>query len=250
MHKKLISKKRILTILILFRVISAVAQEQVPEQVYHFIDTSSQSDKSRYIPSDVIDQYLEDEDFDYRYGYQQTVSFWDQFWGWILQQLGKLFGEVNFSFPIAWLVYIFCAAMIIFAVLKLMGVNINGLFNRQDQVSGMDVQDMSDEDLHELNFEEEISKAQQAQDYRKAIRLLYIYTLKKLTDNSLIEWHTGKTNADYQRELQESHLQQDFRSLSIYYEYAWYGEFPVDAALYEKVSSLHRAMDQQLSVSA
>lgn len=227
----------------------ASAQERVPEQVYHFNDSFRQQAAERSIPPEIIEQYRADEDFDYRYGYQQTISFWDQLWGWILQQLSKLFGEVNFSFPIDWLLYIFCAAMIIFAVLRLMGVNISGLFNRQDQGSGMDVQDILDEDIHELNFEEEISKAKQEQDYRRAVRLLYIYSLKKLTDHSLMEWHPGKTNADYQRELQGSDLQQDFRSLSIYYEYAWYGEFPVDAALYEKVNALHQSIDHQLSVN-
>lgn len=226
------------------------AQERVPDQVYYFNDSLRQEAEGRSIPPEVIEQYNADEDFDYRYGYQQTISLWDQFWGWILQQLSKLFGEVNFSFPINLLLYIFCAAMISFAVLRLTGVSISGLFNRQDQRFGMDVQDIRDEDIHALNFEEEISKAQQAQDYRRAIRLLYIYTLKKLTDHDLIQWHQGKTNADYQRELQESDLQHEFRSLSIYYEYAWYGEFPVDTTLYEKVSALHQSIDRQLAVSA
>ncbi|WPP48098.1 DUF4129 domain-containing protein [Catalinimonas niigatensis] len=226
------------------------AQERVPDQVYYFNDSLRQEVEGLSIPPEIIEQYHADEDFDYRYGYQQTISLWDQFWGWILQQLSKLFGEVNFSFPINWLLYIFCAAIISFAVLRLTGVSISGIFNRQDQRSGMDVQDILDEDIHALNFEEEISKAQQAQDYRRAIRLLYIYTLKKLTDHDLIQWHQGKTNADYQRELQESDLQQDFRSLSIYYEYAWYGEFPVDTALYEKVNALHQSIDRQLAVSA
>lgn len=229
---------------------SGRAQEQVPDQVYHFNNALIQQTDSRDIPVEVIERYRADGAFDYRYGYQQTISLWDQFWGWVLQQLSKLFGEVNFSFPIGWLLYIFCAAMIIFAVLKLMGVNISGLFNRQSQVANVSMQDILGEDIHELNFEEEISKAQQAQDYRKAIRLLYIYTLKKLTDSALIEWHPGKTNADYQRELKANHLQNNFRSLSIYYEYAWYGEFPVDIALYEKVNLLHKAIDQQLAVSA
>lgn len=235
--------------LILFLSTYAGAQERVPDQVYDFNDALIQETPERNIPPERIEQYRADEDFDYRYGYQQSVSIWQQIWQWILQQLGKLFGEVNFSFPIGWLLYIFCASMIIFAVLKLSGVNVSGLFSREKQLNNMQVQDMLEEDIHELNFEEEISKAQQAADYRRAVRLLYIFTLKKLADSDLIIWHPGKTNADYQGELEQEKIKPDFRSLSIYYEYAWYGEFPVDAGLYEKVNQLHQSIDHQLAVN-
>lgn len=227
----------------------AVAQERVPDKVYDFNEALMQEANGRDIPSRLIEQYRADGDFNYRYGYQQSISIWQQLWQWILQQLGKLFGEVNFSFPVGWALYIFCAFMIIFAVLKLSGVSVSGLFTREKQLSNMQVQDMLEEDIHELNFEEEISKARQAADFRRAIRLLYIYTLKKLADSELILWHPGKTNADYQSELMQENIKPGFRRLSIYYEYAWYGEFPVDAALYEKVNSLHQAIDHQRAVS-
>jgi len=104
--------------------------------------------------------------------------------------------------------------------------------------------------IHEINFEEEISKAQQSRDFRKAVRLLYIFTLKRLTDADLIHWNPGKTNADYQRELQGHPVLEDFRRLSIYYEYAWYGEFPVDGQFYDKVNHLHQQISSKLSVRA
>ncbi len=250
MNKKRRLKKIPLVVYMLLNSLFSLAQERVPEQVYFFNDSLSGQVDGRKIPAELIEQYCVDEAFDYRYGYQQTVSIWQQLWQWILQQLSKLFGEVNFNFPITWLLYIFCALMIIFAVMKLMGVSISGLFNRQKPAPNMNVQDILGEDIHEINFEEEINKAQQAQDYRRAIRLLYIFTLKKLADSDRIVWHPGKTNADYQKELEESSLKNEFRSLSIYYDYAWYGEFPVDANLYEKVNILHQSIDQQLSVSA
>jgi hypothetical protein len=226
-----------------------MAQDRAPEQVYRFSDTLPLSD-SQTIPAEVMEQYRNDSDFDYRFGYEQTVSWWEQFKRWLAEKLSWLFGSIEIDFPIDWLLYIFCAAAIIFAILKLMGVSLSGLFRRDVSAGRIDMQPVMEQDIHEINFEEEISRAQQSQDYRKAIRLLYIWTLKRLADADLIRWHPGKTNADYQRELQSQSLLSDFRSLSIYYEYAWYGEFPVDAQLYEKVNRLHRQISDQLSVKA
>lgn len=241
-----------LTYIIIWLLLSSQAvtgQERAPDQVYRFSD-SLQLSQSRAIPAEVMEAYRNNEDFDYRFGYEQTISWWEQFKRWLAEQLSWLFGTVEIDFPIDWLLYIFCAAAIIFAILKLMGVSVSGLFRRDESAGRIDMQPEMEQNIHEINFEEEISRAQQSQDYRKAVRLLYIWTLKRLADAEHIHWHPGKTNADYQREMQQSTLLPDFRSLSIYYEYAWYGEFPVDAALYQKVNQLHRQISHSLTVKA
>ena len=241
-----------LTIIIFWLLLSSSAafgQERAPDQVYRFSD-SLQLSQIRTIPPEVMERYRNDSDFDYRFGYEQTISWWEQFKRWLAEQLSRLFGSVEIDFPIDWLLYIFCAAAIIFAILKLMGVSIGGLFRRDESAGRMDMQPVMEQNIHKINFEEEISRAQQSQNYRKAVRLLYIWTLKRLADADHIHWHPGKTNADYQLELQQSPLLPDFSSLSIYYEYAWYGEFPVDAPLYEKVNRLHRQISDQLTVKA
>ncbi|MFP4096491.1 MAG: DUF4129 domain-containing protein [Cyclobacteriaceae bacterium] len=225
------------------------AQERAPDRVYQFNELPDR-ENMRSIPAEVMERYRNDSDFDYRFGYEQTISWWEQFKRWLSEKLSWLFGSVQIDFPIDWLLYIFCAAIIIFAILKLTGVSISGLFRRDERAGDIGMQQVTEQPIHEINFEEEISKAQQAQDYRKAIRLLYIFTLKRLADADLIHWHPGKTNADYQRELRSSPLLPNFRSLSIYYEYAWYGEFPVDARLYEQVNQLHRQISAKLSVKA
>lgn len=224
---------------------AVLGQERAPEQVYRFNDSLQLSERS--IPAEVMEAYRENPDFDYRFGYEQTISWWEQFKRWLAEQLARLFGSVEIAFPIEWLLYIFCAAAIIFAILKLMGVSVTGLFRRDESAGRIDMQPVMEQNIHEINFEEEISRAQQSQDYRKAVRLLYIWTLKRLADADQIHWHPGKTNADYQQELQQHSLLPDFRSLSIYYEYAWYGEFPVDAELYKKVNRLHRQISDQLA---
>lgn len=225
----------------------AQAQEKAPGQVYDYTESALGQTEVRRIPTEVIEGYRKNDDFDYRFGYEQTISWWEQFKRWLAEQLSRLFGSVEIDFPIEWLLYIFCAAVIIFAVLKLMGVSVSSLFRPDESTGRIDMHPVLEQNIHEINFEEEISRAQQSQDYRKAVRLLYIWTLKRLADADHIHWYPGKTNADYQRELLKHPLLPEFRSLSIYYEYAWYGEFPVDAQLYEKVNRLHQQISDQLA---
>jgi len=224
----------------------ALGQEKVPEQVYDYVDAPFEQEQVRSIPLEVIEAYRGDDDFNYRFGYEQTISLWEQFKRWLAEKLSWLFGGVEINFPIDWLLYIFCAALIIFAILKLTGVSVSGLFQRDQKAGLSDTYTVSEQNIHGIDFEKEIDLAKQSQDYRKAVRLLYIWTLKRLAHADLIEWHPGKTNADYQRELSSGSLLPDYRSLSIYYEYAWYGDFPVDNQLYLKVDHLHRQITDQL----
>jgi hypothetical protein len=243
-------RRSLLGMMLLLPLLPGRAQERAPDQVYIYNDALQPQLESRTIPAEVMEQYRADDTFDYRFGYEQTISWWEQFKRWLLEQLSRLFGSVQIDFPIDWLLYIFCAAMILFAILKLMGVSISGLFRRDETAADVGMQQVMEQAIHEINFEEEISKAQQSRDFRLAVRLLYIFTLKRLTDAGLIHWNPGKTNADYQRELQGQPILEDFRRLSIYYEYAWYGEFPVDGQFYEKVNRLHQQISSKLRVKA
>ncbi|WKN33148.1 DUF4129 domain-containing protein [Porifericola rhodea] len=249
MFKNLSAKRFLLLLCMLLSISFCYAQERIPEQVYFFSDSLKQKSTERQLPETFISSFQQDSDFNYSYGFQSSSSLWDQILVWVLQKLKFLFGEVNINFPIDWLLYIFCAFMIIFAVLKLSGVSISGLFQRKTKAAQIEIDNLSEQNIHDINFEAEISEATQKQDFRLAIRLLYIYTLKKLSDQDVINWHPGKTNADYQSEINADSLSSEFRSLSIYYEYAWYGEFPVDATLYQKVQQLHQQIEQHLGVS-
>jgi len=50
------------------------------------------------------------------------------------------------------------------------------------------------ENIHELNFDKLISEALAQQHYREGIRLLFLKSLKLLTDRQFIHWQAGKTN--------------------------------------------------------
>jgi len=91
---------------------------------------------------------------------------------------------------------------------------------------------LEDVDIHAITYESEIAKAVAQQDYRFAVRLWFLRSLKELTDKNFISWKIDKTNSDYYYELSGSKLQKQFGSVSLLYDYVWYGEFGLDELKY------------------
>lgn len=96
------------------------------------------------------------------------------------------------------------------------------------------------------NFDALITQALQKSDFRQAVRYQYLRSLYKLADRNLLVLAPDKTNYQYVRELKERSLQQDFSSLTLNYEYVWYGEFNVDVDLYHKIESGFKKFNQQI----
>jgi hypothetical protein len=93
-----------------------------------------------------------------------------------------------------------------------------------------------EENIHEIDFDSEIQKTLDQKDYRRGVRLVFLYALKLLSDKQHITWEQGKTNHDYVAELKEETLQRGLHELSYYFDYAWYGNFVVSRELFDKVN--------------
>lgn len=87
------------------------------------------------------------------------------------------------------------------------------------------------------NFDTFIDKAKRENNYRLAVRYLYLQLLQRLTAVGAIEPAVDKTNTEYLNELVGKPYKETVAVLTRYYDYAWYGEFEMDAALYAIVES-------------
>ncbi len=166
---------------------------------------------------------------DYQYGTEQ-VNYVENWWSRLLRQLFEWFSK-NFSGvgnPNFWkgVAYFFVASVVVFIILKLIGVNFDGLFKKK---SKYDIPyETIEENIHQINFNEAISEAVAQKNYRLAVRLYYLKALKELSDAGLIHWQINKTNQSYVYELQSSTLKTSFNQVTRQFEYTWYGDFPID----------------------
>lgn len=91
------------------------------------------------------------------------------------------------------------------------------------------------ENIHEINFPVTIAELEQKQDFRSAIRYQFLYTLKKMSDQKLIQWNPDKTNTDYILEIKDASQRGSYEDLSYIFENVWYGEQVINADLYQKL---------------
>jgi len=82
-----------------------------------------------------------------------------------------------------------------------------------------------------------LRNAIKAGNYRLAVRYLYLQSLQRLSERKFIEINTNKTNYEYVTEIRKHRFANEFASLTLQYEYVWYGEYPVDERLFEQIQN-------------
>jgi biopolymer transport protein ExbD len=126
------------------------------------------------------------------------------------------------------------AFFIVFILYKLFLTE--GVFRKTPRSQKANAPDAEEEIINnDSDFDILIKQAQQAGNYRLAVRYQYLQTLHKLADKNLVELAADKTNYQYVREITNQNYQQDFAALTLNYEYVWYGEFNIDVIMYKRV---------------
>lgn len=128
--------------------------------------------------------------------------------------------------------YILLAAVLGFAVYKVI-VN-NNLFYRGAKKKLAEAA-VGEEIEMETDLESKIAKAIQVKDYRKAVRYLYVKSLRELDQKSLIRYHAQATNYDYLAQVSEFKFAGKFSFLTQVYDYVWYGGFEMTDDQFDKV---------------
>ncbi|MDB5197335.1 MAG: hypothetical protein JWP88_1706 [Flaviaesturariibacter sp.] len=109
------------------------------------------------------------------------------------------------------------------------------LFRKRPKLIGTEEESQETENIYTIAYEAEIEKAIIAHNYRLAIRLLYLQTLKELSEKELIQYKLGRTNSDYLLQLYGQSLYDPFFKITRQFEYAWYGGFAVSESAFQSV---------------
>jgi hypothetical protein len=207
-------------------------------------DTTTTIIEVRSFSSAALDVLKKDQSFQYDNAKEPTMSLWDKFWGWFWWKVRELF-ETKRGRTTVWAVFIVLGALVLgYAVYKIRKMNRAGVFVRGNG-SGLDYK-VGHEDIHQISFNEAIEEAIGNKNFRLAVRLLYLQTLKTLADRNLIDWRINKTNSDYVKEVAEKPWQALFSKLTIQFEYAWYGETNVNADRFETLRQAFKQLHNQV----
>jgi len=103
---------------------------------------------------------------------------------------------------------------------------------------------LEEENIHLINFDTAIDSALQCQDHRLAIRLLYLQTLRFLSDNGLIDWQIHKTSTEYLYEIANPAMKQPFRLFTNHFMHIRYGNYQASCELFETMRDLQTNIKQ------
>ena len=216
---------------------------KAPLKVYK--DTSNIT--LRNFDANAINHFKADKEFNYtdHPGAGET-SIWERLWEWLWQHLFGWIGRTKYGGTV--IEYNLLGGGIIFiiyVVFKSLGIDPIQILTGGSRKIHIPYTE-SVEDINAINFDEEIEKAIAQKDYRIAVRLLYLRSLKQLSDMQLIHWQIDKTNSAYVNELTDPSQKQIFSLITRQFEYVWYGNFMIDKQAFINIALLFQDFKQKL----
>lgn len=192
------------------------------------------------IPDDKkVNKLKQDKDFIYEEEAEEPVSFWDRLRWWFWKTFMKLFSNDG-GWP--YVRYTLMILFVLFVISKLLKTDLKSFFIRSKGKKMPDYQ-ILDEDINKLNLNNLIIEAIEKKQYRLATRYLYLLSLKKLSDNELIDWKINKTNRDYINEFSNHKLSSEFIELTNIYEIIWYGNFNIDKDYFNQLKKQYQSFN-------
>ncbi len=187
-----------------------------------------------------IAEYQADGRFDYnaQLPAEEYPTWTEWLTRWFNRLMNKMFSgnfEEQYTTPIMIILFV----VIILAVLFFLYKSRPELFSRTKKTEPIPY-DVEEENIHEIDFEQDISSALNAGNYRLATRLKYLQTLRCLSDSNSILWQIHKTPTEYLYEIRNKEIKQSFRELTQHFLRIRYGNYNATATLFDTVDELHR----------
>ena len=123
------------------------------------------------------------------------------------------------------------------------------IFSRRSGEIKQEESEGSSENIFEINFEKEISKAISESQYRVAVRLMFLNVLKNLSQNGLISYKQGRTNLDYLFQMQKTGYYKEFFRLTRDFEYTWYGKFDLNSETFSIIKNDFETFRNRISLN-
>ncbi|MDR0742967.1 MAG: DUF4129 domain-containing protein [Tannerella sp.] len=194
-----------------------------------------------------IADYQADSRFDYSSQLNMPEYTWfDMVSRWFNRLLNSIFSgrmEEKYTTPIMILLFLIVILTVLFFLYK----KRPELFMRSKKIRSPLPYDIEEENIHGIDFKKEISAALDSGNYRLAIRLLYLHTLRILSDSQLIDWQIHKTPTEYLYEIKNKDLRLPFRELTNHFLQIRYGNYNASPELYETMLEIREYIKMRIT---
>lgn len=189
------------------------------------------------IDSVLVGRLSSDSRYDYDrelYGGNQNLLEWlsETVNHWLRQQFGVMVDS-----EVVHHILIVLGVMAVALLAWLVWRRRNAVFVSEEQAAPLDYAPGEDT-IYGVDFEGDIAQMTARGNWRQAVRLVYLYTLKLLSDAGRIDWQPSKTPALYAAEVGDA----AFTAMSNQFVRVRYGNFAADEQLYQEMEGLRRQL--------
>lgn len=160
---------------------------------------------------------------------EQNVQEW--ILRWIRRGIRELFGYGSVGDYSEWLLFAF-SVVVLLLLLWFVYKRRPGLFIRSRR--NLLPHTVEGDTIYGVDFAQGIASALGRNDCREAVRLLYLQTLKELSDRGRIDWQPSKTPTEYVQEFRMG----AFKELTRHFLRIRYGNFEATPELFQTICSL------------
>ncbi len=186
----------------------------------------------RAVPDSVMNILLADKDLQY----EKKKPEVRRNSSWITQIFAGLVSLIGLFPVVIVCIVVGCVGLLLYQYLKQ-----NGYLLKKTKADNDKTVKLTDEELEADTYHQLIEQAISSGGFRAAVRLLYLQTLRVLVDKGIVTYSREKTNAAYLRSLVSTPWYKTFATLTLDYEYIWYGELPVND---EQFNVIHKQFRQ------
>lgn len=159
----------------------------------------------------------------------------------LMKLLEKIFGSrfaAEYTEPILIIIFIVIVLLLIWFVYR----KRPELFKRTGKAAI--AYTVHEDTIYGVDFQAEIAMALSRGDYKEASRLLYLQTLKFLSDKELIDWQLYKTPTQYIYEVKPETRREPFRDLTNRFLRVRYGNFDATEQSFNEMKKLQAAVEK------
>lgn len=174
--------------------------------------------------SALLHQYRADEAYNYARELQAPELDW---WDWLMSKIGEFLSDLfsiqgKGDFRIV--IYIVIALAFIALIAFILYRYHFKLFGRAGKVTN---ENDEEDNIYGVDFEAVYAKVMAQKDYYKAVRIVYLRTLRWLSDGNKISWQLYKTPTQYTRE----YLSVEFERMTTAFMRVRYGNYQASEEL-------------------
>ena len=136
--------------------------------------------------------------------------------------------------PVGQVILYIVLGAILMAIVYFLFINSNYKKNGSKYES-IDIEDTAPSEIPKTELERLLEEALKKKDFRKAVRIYYLFILKDLSEKQWINWEKQKTNMHYVLEMQSKTESKSFGTVVTYFEFIWYGKRQISEAQFKMV---------------